>query len=89
MTDRSTSVASYLGAAISVLSGLTLTEWGIVVGILTALLTFGANLAYQMRKDQREQRIHDLEVAHWRSGHREFPVVIEGGVSCGVDNVGS
>ncbi|MAB96944.1 MAG: holin [Pseudomonadaceae bacterium] len=53
---------SYVGAAASVGSGLTLTEWGIVIGILTALLTFVANIVYQVRKDNREKRLNDLEV---------------------------
>ena len=60
--DRAVTAASYLGAAISVVSGLTLTEWGILIGIVTALVTFVANLLYQHRKDKREQRLYELEV---------------------------
>ncbi|RRV29659.1 hypothetical protein EGJ23_01605 [Pseudomonas sp. o96-267] len=71
MSDKVMSGASYAGAAASVASGLTLTEWGIVVGIVTALLTFGANLFYQYRKDRREQRLHDLEVQYVYKARRE------------------
>lgn len=71
MSDKVMSGASYAGAAVSVASGLTLTEWGIVVGIVTALLTFAANLFYQYRKDRREQRLHDLEVQYVYKARRE------------------
>lgn len=54
--------ASYFGSAISVLSALTLTEWGIIVGIFTALCTFLFNLIYQSRKDARERREHEARM---------------------------
>lgn len=71
--DKVMSATSYAGGIFSVAAGLTLTEWGIIVGIVTALLTFLANQLWQVRKDRRElrmqeaadaraQRIHDLEV---------------------------
>ncbi len=43
------------------MSGLTLTEWGIVVGIITALLTFAANIIYQHRRDRRERNLAELQ----------------------------
>lgn len=48
-------VGSYGGAAFSIFSGLTLTEIGVIIGIVTALLTFGLNAYYTYRKDRREQ----------------------------------
>lgn len=71
--DKAMNAASYAGGFFSVAAGLTLTEWGIIVGIVTALLTFLANQWWQARKyrmelrmqeaaDARAQRIHDLEV---------------------------
>lgn len=71
--DKAMNAASYAGGFFSVAAGLTLTEWGIIVGIVTALLTFLANQWWQVRKyrmelrmqevaDARAQRIHDLEV---------------------------
>ncbi|TRO13760.1 holin [Ectopseudomonas mendocina] len=53
---------SYTGAATSVVSGLTLTEWGVVVGIITALVTLVANLFYQRQKNKREQHLYELEL---------------------------
>ena len=62
MGDKIMQGVSYTGAGVSVVSGLTLTEWGIIVGIVTAVLTFGANLFYQYRKDRRDEHRHELEV---------------------------
>lgn len=58
--DRVMSAASYTGAGISVLSGLTLTDVGIIVGIATAILTFVANMVWQARKDRRERELNEL-----------------------------
>lgn len=58
--DKVMNYTSYAGAVVSVTTGVTLTEWGIIVGILTATLTFIANMVYQARKDRREQQRHEL-----------------------------
>ena len=59
--ERIMTGVSYAGAGVSVVSGLTLTEWGIVVGIITALLTFAANIIYQHRRDRRERNLVELQ----------------------------
>ncbi|WP_205896247.1 MULTISPECIES: HP1 family phage holin [Pseudomonas] len=59
--DRAMSAASYAGAGISVLSGLTLTDVGIIVGIATAVLTFIANMVYQRRKYRMDRELHELQ----------------------------
>jgi|GEM_PF-1953720 len=51
-------VSSYAGSIVAVLSSLTLTDIGIIVGILTALATFGLNALYMRRKDRREEEEH-------------------------------
>lgn len=61
-TDSMVSAGSYAGAGVSVLAGLTLTEWGVIVGIFTALLTLLINGVYQFRKDRREQRLFKLKM---------------------------
>jgi hypothetical protein len=48
-------LSSYAGSTVSVVSSLTLTEIGIIVGIITALATFALNAFYTYRKDQREK----------------------------------
>lgn len=66
--DRITTATSYAGAAVSVFAGLTLTEWGIITGIITAILTFGLNIWFQRRRDSREQQLHELQVAKLADG---------------------
>lgn len=91
MGDKVMNATSYVGAGVSVVAGLTLTEWGVIVGIVTAFLTFIASQVWQARRDRREerlqdavdrraQRIHDLEVerlCRGRDGLNNLP-------SCGV-----
>lgn len=66
MTDQTVSAASYGGAAFSVIAGLTLTDWGVLFGIITAVATLLANLAYQWRRDRRERIAHELHIARLR-----------------------
>lgn len=47
-------LGSYFGAAFSVGAALTLTQWGILVGILTAIITAIGNIVFQRRRDKRE-----------------------------------
>jgi cbb3-type cytochrome oxidase subunit 3 len=52
-------ITSYAGGIASIVSSLTLTDVGVIVGIATALLTFLLNAIYMYRKDKREQRAAD------------------------------
>ncbi|MCK0153874.1 phage holin family protein [Alcanivorax sp. S6407] len=61
-TDTAVSATSYAGAGISVIAGLTLTEWGVIVGIVTAIVTLLINFIYQQRKDRREEKLFQLKV---------------------------
>lgn len=62
--------SSYAGSVVAVLSSLTLTDVGIIVGIATALATFWLNVYYMRRKDRRQAEEHQArmramgEVAH-------------------------
>lgn len=47
---------SYAGAVVAIVASLTLTQWGIIVGIATALATFFLNAFYMRRRDLREER---------------------------------
>lgn len=51
-----TEAASYAGSGVALASSLTLTQVGVIVGIATAVATFGSNLYFQWRDDQRKQR---------------------------------
>lgn len=54
-------VSSYAGAVVAMASSVTLTQIGVVVGIITALLTFAMNAYYTYHKNKRESRLADLE----------------------------
>ena len=51
---------SYAGGIVSIGSAVTLTQWGVIAGILTALLTLLLNVWYTRQKNMREQRLADL-----------------------------
>lgn len=55
--------ASYIGSATAIVSSLTLTDIGILVGIFTAIGTFIFSWVYQHRKDRRDQREHEARMA--------------------------
>ena len=54
-------VGSYAGGAVSVAASLTLTEVGIIVGIVTAILTFAINVWFKRRSHRSEEELRDLE----------------------------
>lgn len=66
MPDKVVSATSYAGGLASVLSALTLTDVGIIVGIITALATFALNATYHWRKDRREREAHELRLEQIR-----------------------
>jgi uncharacterized membrane protein (DUF485 family) len=61
-------ITSYVGGITSIVSSLTLTNIGILVGIATALLTFLLNAVYMYRKDRREQEAADLAMKRMQEG---------------------
>ena len=61
-------VTSYAGSGASIAASLTFTDIGVLVGIVTALLTFGLNAIYMYRKDRREERESDARLAELQHG---------------------
>lgn len=64
------SAAAYAGSAVSLGSALTLTQVGVLVGIVTAIGTFGLNawIGYSKRQDEHEEHL-----ARMRALDREEP----------------
>lgn len=56
-------VSSYAGGVLSIGAGLTLENWGVIVGIVTALLTLLLNVWYTAQKNRREERESDARLA--------------------------
>jgi len=55
-------IGSYAGSVSSIGAALTFTDIGVIVGIITALLTCAANVIYMARRDRREQRESDARL---------------------------
>ena len=55
-------MGSYAGGVVAIGTSLTLTQVGIIVGIVTALLTFVLNAWYTAMKNAREQKLIDHQV---------------------------
>lgn len=55
-------VTSYAGAIASILSSLTLTDIGVIFGILTALATFILNWWVKTREELRAEREHEARM---------------------------
>lgn len=62
LTEKTVATTSYTGAATSIFSALTLTDIGIIVGIITAVLTFAFNVWFQYQRHKREKEEHELRV---------------------------
>ena len=54
-------VGSYTGALVTVVTSLTLTQFGVIVGIFTALLTFLLNAWYTRERNMREREQNTRE----------------------------
>jgi H+/gluconate symporter-like permease len=54
-------IGSYAGAAVTVATSLTLTQFGVIVGIVTALLTFALNAWYTHQRNAREDQLAELD----------------------------
>ena len=57
-------VGSYTGALVTVVTSLTLTQFGVIVGIFTALLTFLLNAWYTRERNTRERQQAEREQLH-------------------------
>lgn len=60
-------VSSYAGSVVAVISSLTLTQVGVIVGILTAFATLLLNVWYTRRKDRREALESAARLEAWRA----------------------
>jgi MFS superfamily sulfate permease-like transporter len=67
-------VGSYTGALVTVVTSLTLTQFGVIVGIFTALLTFLLNAWYTRERNtrEREQNAREHLLADLERREREF-----------------
>jgi protein-S-isoprenylcysteine O-methyltransferase Ste14 len=52
-----TGTGSYVRTLVAIAASLTLTQWSVVAGIVTALISCVANVVFMARKDRREERV--------------------------------
>lgn len=62
--EKAASAGSYIASAIAFLSGLTLTDWGVIFGMLLGICTFGLNVWFKRRllKHMREKGKVEIHV---------------------------
>lgn len=58
LDQKTAQVGTYGGSVMSVGFGLTLNEAGVIVGIVMALLGFGTQIFFSIRRDRRERAHH-------------------------------
>lgn len=54
---------TYAGSGGAVLAGLTLTEWGVIVGIITAVVGLALQAYFGWRRNEREEREHKARMS--------------------------
>lgn len=57
-----TEQASYFGAIFGFLGSLTLSDWGVIVSILVAILTLLLNWAYRAKEYKLKEREFELKL---------------------------
>lgn len=59
--------ASYGGAAVSLFAGMTLQDVGVVVGIVTAIVTCAAHLYFSWRRAELDERVANARINEYNS----------------------
>lgn len=54
---------TYGGSGTAIISGLTLNQIGVVVGIVVGLVGLGLQFWYTLRKDRRETELHSRRMS--------------------------
>lgn len=56
MASKAAHGASYIGGGATVVSGLSLNEWGVVVGMCFTAATYFTFLYFKIKQDRREEK---------------------------------
>ena len=59
------------GAVLSIIGSMTLIDWGILDGIITAVLAFAANMYYQRQKNARATPLRAVAAVQLHAAERE------------------
>lgn len=53
--EKAATKGAYLASGATIVSGLTVNEWGVVVGMVLGVLTFGFNVWFKMKYGRGEK----------------------------------
>ncbi|MCX4027860.1 HP1 family phage holin [Spartinivicinus marinus] len=62
VTEKIISNAPYVASAGTVIAGLTLKDWGVIIGIILTTITVVVNWVYKHRRDKRETELFYREM---------------------------
>lgn len=66
LSEKLVSNAPYAASAVTVLAGFTVSDWGVILGVILTLIAVIVNWVYKHRQDRREtelfnQKLRELE----------------------------
>ncbi|MCX4025183.1 holin [Endozoicomonas sp. SM1973] len=64
VTEKIISNAPYVASAGTVIAGLTLKDWGVIIGIILTTITVVVNWVYKHRRDKRETELFNRQITN-------------------------
>ncbi|MCX4025120.1 holin [Endozoicomonas sp. SM1973] len=71
VTDKIISNAPYVASAGTVIAGLTLKDWGVIIGIILTTITVVVNWVYKHKQDKRETALFYREMYGSKPAEKE------------------
>lgn len=62
LTDKLISNAPYVASAGTVIAGMAVKDWGVIIGIILTTITVAVNWVYKHRQDKRETELFYREM---------------------------
>ena len=64
VTDKIISNAPYVASAGTVVAGMAVKDWGVIIGIILTTITVAVNWVYKHRQDKRETVLFYQQMNH-------------------------
>lgn len=71
--SKAGSIMTYGGSGGAVLAGLSVSDWGVIVGIVVAIIGLAVQIYFKRREDQRQARYWALRAALGANHDLEYP----------------
>lgn len=62
---------TYTGSGVTIIAGFTLSEWGFIVGMTTAIVGLVIQYVFNRRRDKREAEVKKLEALWYETQIRK------------------